>query len=92
MADSDDRGTRRDGSDEAPVTPDTIGASGGVKAGAAVDGGHAGKTVGRLPETPACPFCDGAETEIMNPFGSHASVATNWCRSCRCPFEMLKWR
>jgi hypothetical protein len=49
-------------------------------------------TVGRLPEAPPCPFCDGAETEIMNPFGSHASVATYWCRACRCPFEMLKWR
>ena len=49
-------------------------------------------TVGRLPETPSCPFCDGDETEIMNPFGSHASVATYWCRACRSPFEMLKWR
>lgn len=60
----------------------------------AVTGGADGKgdTIGRLPETPACPFCDGAETEIMNPFGSHASVATYWCRRCRSPFEMLKWR
>ena len=49
-------------------------------------------TVGRLPESPPCPFCDGRETEIMNPFGSHASVATYWCRTCRSPFEMLKWR
>ena len=50
------------------------------------------RPVGRLPEAPSCPFCDGTETEIMNPFGSHASVATYWCRKCRCPFEMLKWR
>ena len=50
------------------------------------------RSVGRLPETPPCPFCDGGETELMNPFGSHASVATYWCRSCRSPFEMLKWR
>ena len=48
--------------------------------------------VGRLPATPPCPFCEGRETELMNAFGSHASVATYWCRSCRSPFEMLKWR
>ncbi|MEJ2538598.1 MAG: hypothetical protein P8188_01225 [Gemmatimonadota bacterium] len=47
---------------------------------------------GGLPETPPCPFCDGTETELMNAFGSHASVATYWCRRCRSPFEMLKWR
>jgi hypothetical protein len=45
-----------------------------------------------LPEAPECPFCDGSETEIMNAFGSHASVSTYWCRSCRCPFEIMKWR
>ena len=48
--------------------------------------------IGSLPEKPACPFCDRTETELMNPFGSHASVATYWCRDCRSPFEMLKWR
>jgi len=48
--------------------------------------------IGSLPSTPPCPFCDGSETELMNAFGSHASVATYWCRSCRSPFEMLKWR
>ncbi len=45
-----------------------------------------------LPESPECPFCDGSETEIMNAFGSHASVSTYWCRSCRSPFEIMKWR
>ena len=45
-----------------------------------------------LPSAPACPFCDQSETEIMNSFGSHASVSTYWCRSCRSPFEMMKWR
>ena len=37
----------------------------------------------RREETPAtmpvalpCPFCEGTETEIMNAFGSHASVST----------------
>lgn len=59
---------------------------------AAEEAGATSGTVGRLPESPLCPFCDGGETEIMNPFGSHASVATYWCRACRSPFEMLKWR
>ncbi|HSM03337.1 MAG TPA: hypothetical protein VK858_01895 [Longimicrobiales bacterium] len=48
--------------------------------------------IGSLPSTPPCPFCDGTETELMSAFGSHASVATYWCRACRSPFEMLKWR
>ena len=45
-----------------------------------------------LPASPPCPFCEAAETEIMNAFGSHASVSTYWCRRCRSPFETLKWR
>lgn len=45
-----------------------------------------------LPTEPVCPFCDQRETEIMNAFGSHASVSTYWCRGCRSPFEMMKWR
>lgn len=45
-----------------------------------------------MPSSPVCPFCSGAETEIMNAFGSHASVATYWCRACRSPFEVMKWR
>ena len=45
-----------------------------------------------MPSSPSCPFCSGAETEIMNAFGSHASVATYWCRACRSPFEVMKWR
>lgn len=45
-----------------------------------------------LPDGLACPFCEGTETEIMNAFGSHASVATYWCRACRSPFETMKWR
>lgn len=46
----------------------------------------------RLPRTPPCPFCEKTDTELMNAFGSHASVSTYWCRGCRSPFEMLKWR
>jgi hypothetical protein len=28
----------------------------------------------------------------MSAFGSHASVSTYWCRECRSPFELLKWK
>ena len=45
----------------------------------------------RLPTAPACPFCEGTQTELMNAFGAHASVSTYWCRDCRSPFELLKW-
>lgn len=55
-------------------------------------GPGASETVGRLPAAPPCPFCDGGQTELMNAFGSHASVATYWCRDCGSPFELLKWR
>jgi hypothetical protein len=45
-----------------------------------------------MPPSPACPFCEKRDTELANPFGSHASVSTYWCRSCKSPFEVLKWR
>lgn len=45
-----------------------------------------------LPSAPLCPFCERSDTEIMNAFGSHASVSTYWCRACRSPFELMKWR
>ena len=45
-----------------------------------------------MPGQPTCPFCAGEETEVMNAFGSHASVSTYWCRPCRSPFEMMRWR
>lgn len=63
--------------------------SGSNKAGTGPPAGGAG---GALPEAPPCPFCDGGETELVSAFGSHASVATYWCRRCRSPFEVLKWR
>jgi len=44
-----------------------------------------------LPVSPACPFCSGGETEIMNAFGGNASVSSYWCRDCRSPFEVMKW-
>jgi len=45
-----------------------------------------------LPEHPACPFCEGAETELHSPFGPQLSVATYWCRRCHTAFEWLKWK
>ncbi|MBT8403297.1 MAG: hypothetical protein KJP18_05535 [Gemmatimonadetes bacterium] len=45
----------------------------------------------RLPKAPACPFCEGSQTELLNAFGAHASVSSYWCRDCRSPFELLKW-
>ncbi len=45
-----------------------------------------------MPESPPCPFCEGTESEMMNAFGSHASVSTYWCRACRSPFEIMRWR
>ena len=45
----------------------------------------------RLPAAPACPFCEGTQTELLNAFGAHASVSSYWCRDCRSPFELLKW-
>lgn len=45
-----------------------------------------------LPHAPDCPFCDGVETELMSAFGAHASVSTYWCRACRSPFELMRWR
>jgi hypothetical protein len=56
-----------------------------------VKAGSAPTPAGGLPASPPCPFCDGTETELDNAFGSHASLATFWCRRCRSPFEVLKW-
>lgn len=44
-----------------------------------------------LPESPSCPFCGAAETELMSSFGGQLSVATYWCKLCGSPFEFLKW-
>jgi hypothetical protein len=47
---------------------------------------------GGLPKAPQCPFCEGSGTELMNAFGSQLSVSTYWCKECRSPFELMKWR
>jgi hypothetical protein len=38
-----------------------------------------------------CPFCDGTDTKLVNPFGGQLSVAQYWCDRCRTAFEFLKW-
>ena len=48
--------------------------------------------VGALPTKPECPFCSNHQTELMSPFGTHASVSTYWCTDCRSPFELFRWR
>jgi hypothetical protein len=38
-----------------------------------------------------CPFCEGTDTKLVNPFGGQLSVAQYWCDRCRTAFEFLKW-
>ena len=45
-----------------------------------------------LPESVACPFCDGLETEQFSAFGGQASTSQYYCRPCRTVFEYLRWR
>ncbi|HEX2093602.1 MAG TPA: hypothetical protein VHG28_14445 [Longimicrobiaceae bacterium] len=52
---------------------------------------RARRTEGTLPESVPCAFCDGNETELVNPFGGQLSVAQYWCRKCRTAFEYIKW-
>lgn len=47
---------------------------------------------GAMPESVACPFCDGIETEQFSAFGSAVSVSQYYCRHCRTVFEWMKWR
>lgn len=44
-----------------------------------------------IPESAPCPFCEGRDTELINPFGGQLSVAQYWCRKCRTGFEYIKW-
>lgn len=44
-----------------------------------------------LPTAAPCPFCDGKDTELINPFGGQLSVAQYWCRHCRTGFDFMKW-
>ena len=61
------------------------------------NGGKSGSGMAELarelgyPESTACPFCEGMETELHSPFGSALSVATYWCRRCHTAFEWIKW-
>ena len=44
----------------------------------------------RRRESPACPFCDSARTELRSEFGSTACKSIAYCESCRQPFEVFK--
>ena len=44
-----------------------------------------------IPQSAPCPFCEGTDTELVNPFGGQLSVAQYWCRRCRTGFEFIKW-
>jgi hypothetical protein len=44
-----------------------------------------------LPESAPCPFCEGTDTKLLNPFGGQLSVAQYWCNRCRTGFEFIKW-
>jgi hypothetical protein len=44
-----------------------------------------------LPDAAPCPFCDGRDTRLINPFGGQLSVAQYWCNRCRTGFEYIKW-
>ena len=45
-----------------------------------------------MPDSVACPFCDGTETEQFSAFGSAVSVSQYYCRDCKTVFEWMKWR
>lgn len=47
---------------------------------------------GAMPESVACPFCDGSATEQFSAFGSAVSVGQYYCRDCKTVFEWMKWR
>ena len=52
---------------------------------------EAGREPGVLPEAAPCPFCEGRDTKLLNPFGGQLSVAQYWCNRCRTGFDYLKW-
>jgi C4-type Zn-finger protein len=44
-----------------------------------------------IPQNAPCPFCDGTDTKLLNPFGGQLSMAQYWCNRCRTGFEYIKW-
>jgi transposase-like protein len=45
------------------------------------------------PDEPevACPFCESTDVEQVSRFGMEISKQAYMCRSCRSPFERLKY-
>jgi hypothetical protein len=46
---------------------------------------------GTPPASAPCPFCEGTDTKLLNPFGGQLSMAQYWCNRCRTGFDYLKW-
>jgi hypothetical protein len=46
---------------------------------------------GTPPEHAPCPFCEGEDTRLLNPFGGQLTVAQYWCNRCRTGFDYIKW-
>jgi C4-type Zn-finger protein len=49
------------------------------------------RQAGTPPEHAPCPFCEGTDTKLINPFGGQLSMAQYWCNRCRTGFEYIKW-
>lgn len=45
-----------------------------------------------LPDSVACPFCDGEDTEQFSAFGGQASTSQYYCNPCRTVFACFRWR
>lgn len=45
-----------------------------------------------LPDSIACPFCDGDDTRQFSAFGGQASTSQYYCNRCRTVFECFRWR
>lgn len=49
------------------------------------------REAGTPPRNAPCPFCEGTDTKLINPFGGQLSMAQYWCNRCRTGFEYIKW-
>jgi ring-1,2-phenylacetyl-CoA epoxidase subunit PaaD len=51
---------------------------------------HHGEIEAILDKAAICPYCDSAETELKNSFGSTLCRSIYYCNSCHQPFEQFK--
>ncbi len=45
-----------------------------------------------LPESVACPFCEGLDTEQFSAFGGQVSTSQYYCNRCATVFDTWRWR